>query len=101
MKNKWKVAFGICLSALLFTAYFLIHQDISQAYLTVNYSRTRSDLHQVSRIISETDLSKDNVLNILFEDGAISSREALSDTIHLNFKKLIFRKGRLDKVLDR
>ena len=101
MKNKWKVAFWICFSVLLITTYFVIDQGVSQANLQVSFSRTKSDLHQLSSIISETDLSKKNVQNILFENGLITSTNELSDTIQLNFKKLIFYHDRLHKVLDR
>jgi regulatory protein YycI of two-component signal transduction system YycFG len=101
MNNKWKVAFWICSGVLLFTTYFVLDQGISDAYLQVNYSRARSDLHQLSRIISETDLSKKNVQGILLENESISSKDEKSDTIQLNFKKLIFHNDRLEKVLDR
>ena len=101
MKNKWKLAFWISFCVLIIITYFTIDRSISEANLQVNYSRSRSDLHQLSKIMSESDLSRKRIQEILSENGYESNENNFSDTIHLNYLKLIFHNDQLAKVIDR
>ena len=103
MKNKWKIAFWICFSVLLIVIagaiYVIIDQGISLSYLRVSYSRSKSDLDQLGRIITQTDLSKGDIQRFLLQDDVLY--DSPSDTIELNEKMLIFEKSKLMKVADR
>jgi hypothetical protein len=97
--NKWKIALWICFTVLLFVStaavYSIADHGISLSYLKVNYSRTRSDLDQLRRIINQGDLSKPAVQQLLLTDGVVFEPE--SDSIKLNENTIIFKDNRLIK----
>jgi len=106
MRNKWKVAFWVCLFVLvsitLLAAYAILDQAVTLTYLNVSYSDTVKDLDYLSLIISETDLSKQQVTNVLREGGyVINEGDISNDTIILNDKILVFSNHKISQVLSK
>jgi hypothetical protein len=101
--NKWKIAFWICLTLLLlvtaFSTYSVIDQGVTLTYLKEGYTDTENDLDNISKIINETDLSKNQIKTALKQHHLFELMEFDKDTVSLDRVTLIFRDDKLFKVV--
>ena len=100
--NKWKIAFWVCFTVLLIVTAFSIYTSTNQAFSIVrtseSYSKTVDDLNSISKIINETDLTKNQIRNILKDHKLFSYMDFGKDTVSLDRVNLIFNNNRLVKV---
>ncbi len=100
--NKWKLAFWICLIVLVvvtvFSFYSIVDQAVTITYMRDGYSNTEKDLKMLSKIITETDLSKAQIKSLLEKSNEFS--EFSHDTIPLKRVLLVFNKDTLRKIID-
>lgn len=100
--NNWKIAFGICLTLLLFVSVFgvysIIDQGVTLTYLRDNFTKTENDLNNLSKIINDTDLSKTEIKKVLRDHYLFEYMDFTSDTISLDKVSLIFKDDKLLKV---
>ena len=63
--NKWKIAFWVCLTALIlvtaFGIYSIIDQAVTLTYQKEGYTDTENDLDNLIEIINKTDLTKTQI----------------------------------------
>ena len=100
--NKWKIAFGCCLSVLLLviglSLYLIIDQGVTLTYQTKGYSETENDLDNLIEIINKTDLSKLEIENELKTHQFYEYMDFKKDTISLWRVLLIFHNDKLKSV---
>ncbi len=69
MKNKWKIAFWICLLLLVVTGaigfYSFVDQAVLLTYMKEGYSDTEADLETLIQIIEQSDQSKQKIKVVL------------------------------------
>jgi hypothetical protein len=101
--NKWKIAFWICLTVLLlvtaFSTYSLIDQGVTFTHMKEGYTDTENDLDYISKIINETDFSKNQIKTALKRHHLFEYMEFDKDTVSLDRVELIFKDEKLIKVL--
>jgi hypothetical protein len=65
LMNKWKIYFWACFAILIFVGvsmlYLIIDQGVSLSYMKEGYADTEEDLSNLTKIINETDLSKEQI----------------------------------------
>ena len=97
--NKWKIAFGICLTLLVavttFSAYSIIDQGVTLTYQKEGYTATENDLDQLIEIIKKTNLTKSQIKNELKNQRLYEYMDFNSDTITLDRVLLIFENDKL------
>ncbi|WP_027002327.1 hypothetical protein [Hugenholtzia roseola] len=100
--NYWKIAFWSCLALLVavtcFAAYAIIDQAYTLTYQKVGYEDTEKDLEELMEIVSETNLSKKQIIEKLKNDSHFDFADFKADTISLNRILLIFEDDKLKKV---
>jgi hypothetical protein len=103
--NKWKIAFWICLTTLIVTSsigiYSILDQSVTLTYMEEGYQDTDNDLLDMIEIINKTDLSKQEIMNVLKQHTIHEHGEYLSDTISLNRIQLLFEDGKLSHITNR
>ena len=75
-------------------------QAVALTHLSDSFSKTRSDLDDVSRIINDTNLSKDEVKKILKKHSAFESIELDKNRVFLQTVILVFKDGKLMEIRD-
>lgn len=102
IKNKWKLAFWICFTILIFNSsfsiYSIIDQGVTLSYMEEGYSETENDLLALSEIINETDLSKTQIKKALSNKNIREYYDISKDTISLERIQLIFYLGKLNQI---
>ena len=97
--NKWKIGFWICFvllfSIVVYNLYTSSNQAIDVVKTSRNFSKTVDDLNIVSRIINETDLTKNQIRSVLERHNFSELKELDKDTISLNTVRLVFSNNRL------
>lgn len=100
--NKWKIAFWICLSALILVTaigvYSIIDQAVTLTYQKEGYVETENDLDNLIDIVNETDLSKSQIQKELEDHRLQEYMNFNTDTILLDRVTLIFKSNKLFKV---
>ena len=100
--NKWKIAFWVCLTALLlltaFSVYSIIDQAVTLTYQKDGYTDTENDLDNLIEIINRTDLTKIQIQNELKDHRLYEYMDFKNDTISLDRVTLIFQGDKLFKV---
>jgi hypothetical protein len=100
--NKWKIAFWACLTILIIVIglglYSIIDKGVTSTYLKEGYQDTESDLNNLTKIINETDLTKEQISKTLNKNNLYEYIDFKSDTISLNRITLIFKNDKLYKV---
>ena len=101
--KKWKIAFWICLFLLAFVTVFglysVLDQGVTITYMREGYTATESDLETLSKIVSETDLSKSQVKDILEQHDLFEYMDFSTDTVYLRRIGLIFENEKLISVV--
>ena len=101
--NKWKIAFWVCLTLLLlvtaFSTYCIIDQGVTLTYMKEGYTDTENDLDNISKIINETDFSKNQIKTALKQHHLFEYMEFDKDTVSLDRVTLIFKNDKLFKVI--
>ncbi len=96
--DKWKIGFWICFPTLLLTIglglYAILDQGATLTYMQEGYRDTKSDLEQLVEIINNTELTKDEIRNVLKSDDLDFS----SDTVSLRRTELIFKENKLERI---
>ena len=102
IKNKWKLAFWICLAILIFTSLFsfycILDQSVTLTYIEESYGETENDLIALSIIINETDFSKTQIKKALKNKNVREFYDIAEDTIALERIELVFYLGKLKQV---
>jgi hypothetical protein len=102
MKNKWKIAFWLCLLLLVVTAsigfYSVVDQAVTLTYMKEGYSDTEADLETIIQIIEQTDQSKQGVEVVLKEHRLYEYMDFETDTIGLERILLIFGNDSLKSI---
>tara|TARA_R100000152_G_C6735139_1_gene159393 strand:- start:1 stop:315 length:315 start_codon:yes stop_codon:yes gene_type:complete len=102
MRNKWKIAFWVCLLLLIVTAaigfYSVVDQAVTLTYMKEGYSDTEADLETVIQIIEQTDQSKQEVKMVLKEHRLYEYMDFETDTIGLERILLIFDNDSLKSI---
>ena len=100
--KKWKIAFWVCLTTLLlvltFGLYTIIDQGTTLAYMKESYTNTENDLANLTKIVNETDLTKDLIRKSLSKHQLFEYMNFNSDTISLDRITLIFENNKLKKI---
>ncbi len=100
--NKWKPAFWICLSLLVFVTgyslYTIVDHGVTLAYYDDSYTSIKSDLETVIGIVNNTDMSKAGIESELAGHKYREYMDFSSDTIALSSVFLIFDNGRLKQI---
>lgn len=100
--NKWKIAFGICLTLLvvvtIFSLYSIIDQGVTLTYQKEGYNDTENDLDQLIEIINKTDLTKEQIQRELKDHKLFEYMDFKSDTVPLDRVLLIFENEKLKNV---
>jgi|GraSoiStandDraft_4_1057263.scaffolds.fasta_scaffold754943_1 hypothetical protein len=96
--NKWKVAFWICFTVLLFCIYTGASQAISLVKTSAGYSKTAEDLESVSRVINFQKIKKEDIQSALKDHSLFSQIDFRKDTITLNTLQMIFRDNKLIQI---
>jgi len=100
--NKWKIAFWICLTALILASglgfYSVIDQAVTITYMRDGYSDTESDLESLIDIINKTDLDKYKIKEILKEHDFYEYMDFSKDSVSLKRSMLYFKENKLVKV---
>jgi len=101
--NRWKLAFWISFLMLLTVTavgiYAIIDQGVTLTYMKESYADTENDLNYLSKIINETDLSKSKVQQALSKHDLYEHMNFKRDEISLHTISLVFKKGKLIKVI--
>lgn len=102
MKNKWKIAFGVCLFLLIGTAvtgvYVIVDQAVTITYMKEGYSDTESDLETIIQIIKKTDQTKQEIEEVLKDHRLYEYMDFKSDTVAIERVTLIFENDSLSKI---
>lgn len=102
MKNKWKIAFWICLLLLVVTAvsgvYLIIDQAVTLTYMKEGYADTESDLETIIQIVGQTDQTKQEIHNVLKEHRLYEYMDFNRDTIVIERVALIFENDSLKSI---
>ena len=100
--NKWKIAFWICFTSLILLLacglYVLIEQGTTLNYLKEGYANTDNDLTNLTKIINETDLSKEQIGKALIKHKLFEYMDFTNDTVSLDRITLIFKDNKLNKI---
>ena len=100
--NKWKISFWVCFATLIFVSvsmlYLIIDQGVSLTYIKEGYSDTEEDLSSLTKIINETDLSKEQIRASLTGRKDFELLDFKSDSVSLNRITLSFKNNKLDKI---
>ena len=100
--NKWKIAFWITLTLLIvvtiFSFYEILDQGVTITYMQKGYSDTENDLEYLSKILNETDFSKEEIRKVLKDHNLYEFMDFSKDTIPLYRIELIFENGKFLKV---
>lgn len=100
--NKWKIAFWVCLTALIlvtaFGIYSIIDQAVTLTYQKEGYTDTENDLDNLIEIINKTDLTKTQIQKELKDHRLYEYMDFKTDTISLDRVTLIFQSDKLFKV---
>lgn len=100
--NKWKIAFWVCLIALIlvtaFGVYSIIDQAVTLTYQEEGYTDTEKDLDNLIEIINKTDLTKTQIQKELKDHRLYEFMDFKTDTISLDRVTLIFKSDKLFKV---
>ena len=102
--NKWKIAFWKCLIVLIaitgLSIYSIINQGVTITYMKEGYADTESDLDNLAKFISQTDMSKAQIKASLRLHHLFEQMDFNKDTIPLDRVTLIFRGDKLSKVIN-
>ena len=102
MKNKWKIAFLICLLLLVVTAaigfYSVVDQAVTLTYMKEGYTDTEADLETVIHIIEQTDQSKQEIKVALKDHRLYEYMNFETDTVGLERILLIFDNDSLKSI---
>ena len=102
MKNKWKIAFWICLLLLVVTAaigfYSVVDQAVTLTYMKEGYTDTEADLETVIQIIGQTDQSKQEIKVVLKGHRLYEYMKFETDTVGLERILLIFDNDSLKSI---
>ncbi|MDG1435064.1 MAG: hypothetical protein P8Q41_13680 [Saprospiraceae bacterium] len=102
MKNKWKIAFWICLLLLIVTAgigfYSVVDQAVTLTYMKEGYSDTESDLETIIQIVGQTDQTKQEIENLLKDHRLFEYMDFKTDTIGIERVTLIFDNDTLKSI---
>ena len=102
MKNKWKIAFWICLLLLIVTAgigfYSVVDQAVTLTYMKEGYSDTESDLETIIQIVGQTDQTKQEIENLLKDHRLFEYIDFKTDTIGIERVTLIFDNDTLKSI---
>jgi len=102
MKNKWKIAFWVCLLLLIITGatglYSIIDQGVTITYMRDGYSDTEADLGTIIQIIGHTDQTKEGIEKVLKDHRLHEYMDFKTDTIGLERVLLIFENDTLKSV---
>jgi hypothetical protein len=100
--NKWKIAFWVCLTVLIFVTaigvYSIINQAVILTYQKEGYTETENDLDNLIEIINRTDLTKTQIQKKLKDHRLYDYMDFKTDTISLDRVLLIFENNRLKSV---
>lgn len=100
--KKWKIAFWVCLTALLlvttFSVYSIIDQTVTLSFQKEGYEDTENDLDNLIKLINETDLTKTQIEKQLKVHKLYQYMDFKTDTISLDRVNLIFKSDKLFKV---
>jgi biopolymer transport protein ExbB/TolQ len=102
MKNKWKIAFWICLILLIVTSsigfYSVVDQAVTLTYMKEGYSDTEADLETIIQLIEQADQSKQAIHKVLKEHRLYEYMDFERDTIELERVSLIFENDSLKSI---
>ncbi len=100
--NKWKIAFWICLLLLVivssFCVYSIVDQGVSLTYMREGYTDTENDLNNLSKIITETNLSKQQIRNTLKQHHLYEYMDFNTDTVSMDRINLVFKNDTLYEI---
>ena len=100
--NKWKIAFWICLTTLIlvlaFGLYSIIDQGTTLTYMKDGYIDTENDFDNLTKIINETDLTKEQIRKSLSRHKLFEYMDFKNDTVALDRITLIFKDNKLNKI---
>ena len=103
MRNNWKIAFWVSIGFLLLTVgfgfYFIVDQGVSLTHIRDSYEKQEQDLSQLQEIINEGSFQKNHIMPLLKRKGYVEASDILADTVILNERTLIFKDGKLTKVV--
>lgn len=99
MRNKWKVAFWVCLflliSVVIFGLYSIIDQGVTISYMQESYTDTEADLETLIELVGKTDQTRYEVEQALKDHRLYEYMDFNSDTIGLERLNLIFENDKL------
>ncbi len=100
--NKWKIAFWICLFALVITGLFglygIIDQGVTLTYMKEGYTDTENDLATLIDVINKTNLTKSEIEETIKDHRLYEFMDFNSDTVALERVELYFKNDTLNKV---
>lgn len=73
-------------------------QAVSLTHLSDSYSKTQSDLNDIRHIVNETNLTQDEVVDILNKKSEFDYLKLDTNRISLQTINLIFKDSRLVKI---
>ena len=102
IKNKWKLAFWICLIILLllsgFSIYSIIDKGVTLTYMRDGYENTENDLNSLILIINAKDFKKASIRKNLKTHRFYNKMDFKKDTVGLERVILIFENDTLKRI---
>lgn len=102
MRNKWKIAFWLCLLVLVVTTvigvYSIVDQAVTLSYMKEGYKGTESDLETIIQIIGQTDQTKPEIETLLKHHKLYEYMDFKKDTIGMERVTLIFENDSLKSI---
>lgn len=102
IKNKWRLAFWICLIILLlisgFSIYSIIDQGVTITYMRDGYENTENDLNSLILITNAKDFKKASIRENLKSHRFYDMMDFTKDSIGLERVILIFENDTLKRI---
>lgn len=102
IRNKWRLAFWICLIILLllsgFSIYSIIDQGVTLTYMRDGYENTENDLNSLILIINAKDFKKASIREKLKSNRFYDMMDFTKDSIGLERVILIFENDTLKRI---
>lgn len=102
IRNKWRLAFWICLVILLlisgFSIYSIIDQGVTITCIRVGYKNTENDLNSLILITNAKDFKKASIRENLKSHRFYDMMDFTKDSIELERVILIFENDTLKRI---
>lgn len=100
--NKWKIGLLICFVTLLVTIglglYAMLDQGVTLTYMRQSYDEMDSDLKRLTKIINDTDMTRNDIDRLLAADKDSVVVITRGDTLFVGRLILTFEKDTLVNV---